>query len=478
MCARGGGTRVAAIVAATAAAAAAAVGAACGAAAARPACRCTRAPRRRGLVSRVRGGTRRSGAKQLRGGVRAAPHLRGSGAPRAPTSPTCARSVRSTRSSKRRRQLEEGGCVLSCELGEVQALNSERSRPPAAALPAPRARRCHSRCARTACTHAPGAPATRRCRLRARGCRRRAALRRVAAPHVRTPARACRRAAACTRSCRRMSTATSRTSASRRTSSKTKARLLRSRTPSRPPARLHAARTHTALRAHAAHPRSCACAAPLTRCAGAAPRAAGPPWKAIGLALLLLASGTLFLTLGVLALRGELNTPSKGTPRELVRAPPPAPRCAGTRADAKTLASMRCVCVRPCAAPHASARRVRTGACAHRPGLHHLPARRGARPRALAASTLSLPRGPPCTSSRVPTLPLRAREQASIIRASPSTRGAATRATLSKTYPRWSERVRCTHRSIADGTNESGAFAARRTTRRAHAACDASGGCL
>jgi hypothetical protein len=67
--------------------------------------------------------------------------------------------------------------------------------------------------------------------------------------------------------------------------------------------------------------------------------------------VLLLFFGTLFLTLGVLALYGELNTASKGTPRELVRAPPQRRR--GTRADAQTLAACGAH-----TAPHASARRV------------------------------------------------------------------------------------------------------------------------
>ena len=48
------------------------------------------------------------------------------------------------------------------------------------------------------------------------------------------------------------------------------------------------------------------------------------PWKAIGLAVALLCIGTLFLTLGVLALQGNLHVEDKGTPRELVRAPPEA----------------------------------------------------------------------------------------------------------------------------------------------------------
>jgi hypothetical protein len=42
----------------------------------------------------------------------------------------------------------------------------------------------------------------------------------------------------------------------------------------------------------------------------------------------LLCIGTLFLTLGVLALEGKLNHEDKGTPRELVRR-------RGTRADAR-----------------------------------------------------------------------------------------------------------------------------------------------
>jgi len=43
------------------------------------------------------------------------------------------------------------------------------------------------------------------------------------------------------------------------------------------------------------------------------------PWKAIGLAVALLCIGTLFLSLGVLALQGNLHVDDKGTPRELVR---------------------------------------------------------------------------------------------------------------------------------------------------------------
>ena len=43
------------------------------------------------------------------------------------------------------------------------------------------------------------------------------------------------------------------------------------------------------------------------------------PWKAIGLAVTLLCIGTLFLTLGVIALQGNLHVEDKGTPRELVR---------------------------------------------------------------------------------------------------------------------------------------------------------------
>lgn len=53
---------------------------------------------------------------------------------------------------------------------------------------------------------------------------------------------------------------------------------------------------------------------------GCAP-AAETPWKAIGLAVALLSVGTLFLSLGVLALQGNLHVDDKGTPRELVRVP-------------------------------------------------------------------------------------------------------------------------------------------------------------
>jgi hypothetical protein len=46
---------------------------------------------------------------------------------------------------------------------------------------------------------------------------------------------------------------------------------------------------------------------------------AEPPRKAIALAVFLLLVGTLFLSLGVLALQGKLPA-EKGTPRELARA--------------------------------------------------------------------------------------------------------------------------------------------------------------
>ena len=50
------------------------------------------------------------------------------------------------------------------------------------------------------------------------------------------------------------------------------------------------------------------------------------------MAVALLCIGTLFLTLGVLALQGNLHVEDKGTPRELVRARPEAQN-ASRRAD-------------------------------------------------------------------------------------------------------------------------------------------------